>query len=245
VKDYVQKIKSRYGDTNGAAAAVSYSGKWGEYNILNIEQNQADLEKYTKTSSNAVILKLNNNTYIGENGVPGILPESFKHTNEDDTEDEIDYNRTLVYDAGDNGTIVLDNDIILNDDNVSLDSLDDIAGGVIIANKVYITDKVKRIDAIIIASEVNTCAYAGGAKIKGISDLHAGICNNSLIFNAPVIVSDRIILNRTAGADNGTASIKRAEIFNLSMANYLWSFYQMTHYSQAVTTYSRELPTRY
>lgn len=245
VKDYVQKIKSRYGDTKEASAAVSYSGKWGEYNILNIEQNQADLEKYTKTSSNAVILKLNNNTYIGEKGVPGILPESFKHTNEDGTEDEIDYNRTLVYDAGDNGTIVLDNDIILNDNNASLDSLDDIAGGVIIANKVYITDKVKRIDAIIIANEVNTCAYANGAKIEGINNLHAGICNNSLIFNAPVIVSDGIILNRTAGADNGTASIKRAEIFNLSMANYLWSYNQMSRYSQAITTYSRELPSRY
>ena len=36
-----------------------------------------------------------------------------------------------------------------------------------------------------------------------------------------------------------------AEIFNLNMANYLWSFSQMSRLSQAVTVYSRELSTRY
>ena len=47
------------------------------------------------------------------------------------------------------------------------------------------------------------------------------------------------------GGGNGNTTAQRAEIFNMNMGIYFWSFNQMSRYNQAVTTYSRELPTRY
>ena len=52
-----------------------------------------------------------------------------------------------------------------------------------------------------------------------------------------------IIYDYDSGSGNTTA--QRAEIFNMNMGIYFWSFNQMSRYNQAVTTYSRELPTRY
>ena len=80
--------------------------------------------------------------------------------------------------------------------------------------------------------------------ISGVGQLDSDKCNKSLVFDAPVI-TEKLIMNRTFGAGSQSESIQRAEIFNLNMANYLWSYSQMSRYSQAITTYSRELPSRY
>ncbi len=93
--------------------------------------------------------------------------------------------------------------------------------------------------------------------------LRSTMCSNELRFTAPVVVGNhknsdatkaaKLILNRNygaggrgeSGADGGGDQYRRAEIFELSPATYLWSYAEMSRYSQAITTYSRELPSRY
>ena len=153
------------------------------------------------------------------------------------------------------GTLVLNGDIESglcdgsDDDDPVMSNLGQITEQILIADKVYLTNNVKRVDAIIIANEVNTCAYNtiddlyNDHKIT-TGNLNSDVCNNSVVFNAPVITK-KLILARTAGAGHQESSIQRAEIFNLRMDTYLWSYAQMQRYSQAVTTFSRELPVRY
>ena len=167
--------------------------------------------------------------------------------------------------------MVIDGNIIVgdrnnHDDDPVLNNTGEIAQVVIVARKVEITSRVNQIDAIILADEVDTCAYtsvnkfingtrasigggSGKETINSTDESCSGYNNATgksgpLIFSGPVFTK-KITLNRTYGASSSTSSIKRAEIFYLDPYNYLWSFGQMSRYSQAVTTYSRELPSRY
>ena len=69
-------------------------------------------------------------------------------------------------------------------------------------------------------------------------------CASQLTINGPVFAS-KLYLNRTAGALPGNGSITPAEIFNLRPDTYLWAYNQAQRFSQAVTTYSRELAPRF
>lgn len=255
VTDYRQKILDRYGNNEGVEAPTK--GKWGNYNIISLLDEGSDpndLVRYTRNSggSGALVVNLSNDSYIGKDSLPKVIPKEFK----DDKENIIDYNRTLVLNAK-GKSIVIDSDISYNDDN-NMTELDEIVGVVIIAKNVYFTEFPEHIDAVIIAdgdneSEVNTCKYDSTGRTVNINRknsndnevaLSSEVCSKELVFEAPVITK-KLVLNRTYGAGNGIDSIRRAEVFNLNMANYLWSFNQMSRYSQAVTTYSRELPSRY
>ena len=166
-----------------------------------------------------------------------------------------DYFTNMTNVAQVSGTLVLNGDIESglcdgsDDDDPVMSNLGQITEQILIADKVYLTNNVKRVDAIIIANEVNTCAYntvddfSSGNKVTK-SNLNSDMCNNSVVFNAPVITK-KLVLARTAGAGHQNSSIQRAEIFNLRMDTYFWSYSQMQRYSQAVTTFSRELPVRY
>ena len=252
VTDYKQKILDRYRvddkykNVNCSSGSVQYGGE--SYCKVQDLGSGNGLKDYTKNNgSSAIVVKAKDDIYIGggsPGSIPGAIPKYFTDETVGEGEDnQIDYNRTLVYDAS-GQSIVIDGDISYN----SVGSkLDDIVGVVIIAKNVYFTDVPSHIDAVIIAeNEVNTCKYAEGVEMKigEGATLNSDVCNKELIFEAPVI-TNKLVLNRTYGAENGVESIQRAEIFDLNMANYLWSFNQMSRYSQAVTTYSRELPSRY
>ena len=207
---------------------------------INLNIKADDIEKYRVEEGNANSIV---GVYAASNAVLDQTPKFATNTN-----------KTIVYNV--DGALAIRGNI--NDErNKSMSTISDPTGVIIIANKVWIDAAVDYINATIITrdvddAEVNTCKTSGGTTIKigtGNSDskrgtLSSAVCYKTLVFDGPVFTR-RIILNRTGGAGLGTDSIKRAEIFNLNMANYLWSFNQMTHYSQAVTTYSRELPTRY
>ena len=147
------------------------------------------------------------------------------------------------------GTDNFDGDPILSNMNMERTPI-------IFAKRVLLTNSVTRIDAVIIADELNTCAYqdfsafSNGQPIKvgaasgTVGELTSDKCTNTVEFRAPVITK-KLILNRTGGGGNGNTTAQRAEIFNMNMGIYFWSFNQMSRYNQAVTTYSRELPTRY
>ena len=161
------------------------------------------------------------------------------------------------------------------DNDPELRNAGEVVNMIIIADHVEITSRVKQIDAIIIADSVNTCSYDIGGKQRVVTaydwlgrpieydyrytdfnslksgkkavigdNIDSNTCNEPLHFRAPVSTK-KIILNRTYGAENGSDSIKRAEIFEMNPYTYLWSYNQMSRYSQAVTTFSRELPVRY
>lgn len=224
VEQFRLKMLSRYGSANTGKEIESSKINSIGSNILNYVNND--------TGAIAVHVKGENKTTTLSS-----IPLNIPYEKDDKAID-----RTIVYNI--DGTLIVDTDISPNGGNMA--KLDDIVGVVIIAKNVYFTDKPTHIDATIIAkNEVNTC-YKTSTKTIGnsVGNLSSDVCNQELVFEAPVIAK-KLILNRTAGAGSGANSIQRAEIFNLNMTNYLWSYSQMTHYSQAITTYSRELPSRY
>ncbi len=226
-EEFVNDIIDRYGRKNYGVAAG---------NSLNSNMNTEEYRIESGNSNSPVVIRADGSTTLS--GIPAINA----------TEDNPNPNRTIVYNI--NGNLNITGNI--NDQRgANKTSLNDITGVVIIANQVNIDAAVNYINATIIAkTSINTCYSDQGTVISiGTSKedrgtLNSARCSQTLQFDGPVFAK-KVILNRTAGANYGNDSIKRAEIFNLNMATYLWSYYQMTNYSQAITTYSRELPSRY
>lgn len=239
---YRNNMLERYSNVgqDSKSSHVKVTAKVGGYYNLDITSDKIEDYRIEKGNDKSIVA-----LYADGNAVLSSVPKFTTNTN-----------RTIVYRV--KGTLVIKGSAINDERGVAKTELSEVAGIVIIADKVWIDASVNYINAAIITTdatnaEINTCKYANGTEIKigtgndsaaARGTLSSAVCNNALVFDGPVFTK-RIIMNRTAGADAGASSIKRAEIFNLNMANYLWSFDQMTHYSQAVTTYSRELPTRY
>lgn len=114
------------------------------------------------------------------------------------------------------------------------------------AKNIEIYNDVTNLDGWLVAEEnINTCAnVATNSDPKTKSGLTSSVCNSQLTINGPVFAS-QVLLNRTYGAGTGNASIQPSEIFNLRSDTYLWAYAQAQRFSQAVTTYSRELAPRY
>lgn len=126
---------------------------------------------------------------------------------------------------------------------------------IIIANKVIFNQRVTNYDGWVIADTVETCNVSATDKNNGIS---ANNCNQQLTFNGPVITRYLHLYRTYGGGSNSTVWFvydnnnnnkgivaAPAEIFNIGPETYLWSYQQATRYSQAFTTYQRELPVRY
>ena len=232
---FSDRMISRYGQGSPntvSVGTVSLGGK--EYMNLSGYSDGGVVD-----DSGAIVIRSSGDSYIGSNWSPNIDASVFAE------KEIINRNKTVVYSMP-SKTLVIGGNI--NAQNGALTSAGQASGVVIVADKVLITSEVTYINATIIANEVNTCAFAGGAKVS-FSDLKwtgsdSRACAKSLQFDAPVSTK-RIILNRTAGANNGSSSVVRAEVFNFNQAQLLWSYNQMARYNQAITTFSRELPPRY
>ena len=138
-------------------------------------------------------------------------------------------------------------------------------------NSIQIGASVVNLDAWLIAPEINTCSHDEyGRKFSttvgsGKYNIDSHTCNRQLVINGPVFTK-KLKLNRTHGGGGDTKYISRssarlsvtnydnnskfgaaspAETFNISPEVYLWSFHQATRFSQATTTYQREMPIRY
>ena len=240
----------------GGVAADQFSdrmiSRYGQSspNIVNVPTATMDGKTYQNLSaysdggvvddSGAVVIRPSGDAYLGGNWAPNIPAGVFAE------KEIISRNRTVVYSLP-NNTLVINGNINKQDGAISNNG--QINGVVIIANKVLIASDVTYINATIVANEVNTCAFASDGSAVSFADLKwtgsgSRPCAKSLQFDSPVSTK-RIILNRTAGANNGTQSIVRAEVFNLNAAQLLWSYNQMARYNQAITTYSREISPRY
>ncbi|HEU4715637.1 MAG TPA: hypothetical protein VFS14_02290, partial [Candidatus Saccharimonadales bacterium] len=109
---------------------------------------------------------------------------------------------------------------------------------VIIANNINIHGNVRQIDAWLVASgTINTCNDFTG-------NLTSNKCNQPLAVNGPV-VTNRLVLNRTAGSGTGAQSGDPAERFNLRPDAFLWAQLQASGNDKAQTVYSTELPPRF
>jgi hypothetical protein len=139
------------------------------------------------------------------------------------------------------GDAIIDRDITYED--VTYDNINELPQVIIMTTgNIYIDDKVTNVDAWLIANEGNgtiTTCYNHPAIPES-----SATCSSPLTINGPVFAS-KLILNRTAGAGTGKNSIDPAEIFNLPAYTYLWAYNQAQRFSQAVTTYTRELAPRY
>lgn len=110
---------------------------------------------------------------------------------------------------------------------------------VIIAANIVISESVSQVDAWLAATNtVRTCSVANTA------DLGGDVCGNRLTVNGPVI-TDRLLLYRTAGAGPGSAAGDPAEVFNLRPDAYLWATALQNETARVKTVQSSELPPRY
>ncbi len=139
---------------------------------------------------------------------------------------------------------------------------------IIIADEsITIGEDVTNIDAWLVAPNIDTCAYDryGNKFNQTTNRIDATHCNKTLYLNGPVYANN-LSLNRTAGgggytyirnsptswtrtyvssSNNKKANATPGEVFNISPEVYYWTFHEATRFSQATTTYQRELPTRY
>ena len=128
------------------------------------------------------------------------------------------------------------------------DNLNNLQQSIIIAKKIVIRHDVTHIDSWLVADEIITCDpdtdWAGNVTISQINSKN---CNKQLTINGPVMAKN-VKLYRTYGADyegTGNHSASPAEVFNMGSETYLWAANQAQRYSQATTTYARELAPRY
>ncbi len=142
---------------------------------------------------------------------------------------------------------------------------------ILIADEIVIGESVRNVDAWLIADNIDTCGvdWHNNAFNNTTNKINVTNCNRQLQVNGPVITRN-LKLNRTHGGGGNSlyiidypryygyigaeystnASNKRhlsspAEIFTISPEVYFWTYAEGTRFSQAATTYQRELPTRY
>ena len=234
-ESYYDNIIDRYDESEECTDSEIGFNSGDIINATKIDSSDDDNSAYYKCAKEKIKL--------GMNGNP-IDISTLSITN-DGSGNTTSTQSVLVFRAK---TIIINSDIIASNDLKK--SPDDMKMPIIIADYVWITGTPKRIDAIIIAKkELNTCRWntndlSDNAKID-MSSLNSEVCTNELRFTAPVVVNGQLILNRTHGAGSGDDQTVRAEIFELNPATYLWSYSEMSRYNQAITTYLRELPTRY
>lgn len=122
---------------------------------------------------------------------------------------------------------------------------------ILIGKTIVIDQSVTHIDAWLIADKVQTCNISKNKVDKledrdanGINLFNATSCTETLTINGPVITKT-LNLYRTAGGKGNGTNGKSAEVMYLGPETYLWAYNQAARYSQATTTYQRELAPRY
>jgi hypothetical protein len=137
-----------------------------------------------------------------------------------------------------NATVTISSNITYSDD--ALTSVDQIPQVVIIAKSIKIKGSVTRIDSWLIANaSIYTCS-----DIADVTALTISVCNQPLLIDGP-IMTNKLYLWRSAGADVGSDSSKPAETINLRPDAYLWGIAQNANSGRLTTVYETELPPRF
>ncbi len=136
------------------------------------------------------------------------------------------------------GTVTIDGD--QNYDDGTFTKITDIPQLVIISNDITISNRVKKVDAWLVAENmVETCR--GG--LSSNTFLTINKCNEQLSVNGPVI-TNHLYLSRTAGSDTIATKGNPAEKFNLRADAYLWARSLSLDNGSVRTTYTTNTPPR-
>ena len=161
-----------------------------------------------------------------------------------------DNNHTTVIHS--NGTLVVGADILYGTGSScapeTYTSIAEVPQFILAAKKIVIKQDVTHIDAWLIADEIITCDPGSDwAGTVAISEINTKNCNKQLTINGSVITKN-LKMYRTYGSsfEGGNITLASpAEIFKMGPESYFWAFGQAERYSQATTTYARELAPRY
>jgi len=130
-------------------------------------------------------------------------------------------------------------------------NISEIPQSIYIADTIILKDTVERMESWLIANNIYTCDPRSGYKAANdASDplnkntINSSNCHQPLFINGPVIAKN-LYLYRTGGGNGGSSNATPSEIFYLGPEAYLWSYNQAQRYSQATTTYQREIAPRY
>ena len=236
----LDRIISRYTDSNKAVnnSVTSIDLSVGTCNLVGSTYVASDAGAgYYCLDNGAKYYRVNNATIFG------------------DVVGSNDHNNTVVVDA--TGSVTISGNIQYRSytGGANFSNIATLPQLLVFADIIDIESNVTNVDAWLIAGQkpgqasvgsyINTCSdiMAGYFQSFGGS-IDANTCNQPLAINGPVF-ANTIYLNRTAGAGTGSASGDPAEIIRLRPDAYLWAYNQAQRFSQAVTTYSRELAPRY
>ena len=164
-----------------------------------------------------------------------------------------DHNNTVVVDA--TGSVTISGNIQYRSytGGANFSNIATLPQLLVFADTIDVESSVTNIDAWLVVGKkedqmgngwINTCSSVDTDYFTYGGDKGATYCNTSLAINGPVF-ANTLYLNRTAGAGTGSASGDPAEIIRMRPDAYLWAYNQAQRFSQAVTTYSRELAPRY
>lgn len=243
------------GFASGAAYAWtgSNSGLLTDNSPLTIQNASTPLGYSQVSASSAILDRLQ--TYFKNHASLTALPSG-----------DITVNDTQIYYFS--GNLNITNNIILQSTGYnSVYQLPQIV--IYVDGDINIGEDVTQIDAWLIArgsdgsgGKIDTCAgsFTAGATQASVNDSNPDSrptkCTKKLVINGPVFAKT-VTTNRSFGsdrisnndADPENAADRRAvpaEVFNLSMENYLWAYAQAGRYGSSYTeAYSQELPPRY
>ena len=236
----LDRIISRYTDSNKAVnnSITSIDLSVGTCNLVGSTYVASDAGAgYYCLDNGAKYYRVNNATIFG------------------DVVGSNDRNNTVVVDA--TGSVTISGNIQYRSytGGANFSNIATLPQLLVFADIIDIESNVTNVDAWLIAGQkpgqasvgsyINTCSdiMAGYFQSFGGS-IDANTCNQPLAINGPIF-ANTLYLNRTAGAGTGGASGDPAEIIRLRPDAYLWAYNQAQRFSQAVTTYSRELAPRY
>ncbi|MBO4126104.1 hypothetical protein [Streptococcus suis] len=113
---------------------------------------------------------------------------------------------------------------------------------IIIANNIYISGQVDRVDAWLIASDkIITCADANNPR-ENWGYITNSNCGKALAINGPMIANT--LRSWRTGGSTPANRVEPAEIYNQRPDVYLWAQFQSSGRGRVFTTYTKELPPR-
>ncbi len=248
-KNLTDQIRTRYTRDNGEAYSISRSGDTiaignsgtcvynGSKFVKDPEDGSFDCigdtgAKYThiatKTSQTASI----QSTFCLNKG-----NENDNHASVIHADGTLVIGANVIYGTGSNCT------------PESYTSLNEIPQYIFVANRIVIKQDVTHIDGWLVANEIITCDPSGEDDWAGTvaqSEINSKNCNQQLTINGPVMAKSLKLYRTFGGGYDDSANLASpAEIFKLGPESYMWAYNQASRYSQATTTYSRELAPRY
>ncbi len=241
------------------SAGKSY-GSWGEYGVLapgeitnfasasglNLGASSSAQSAWSNlTFANNNTVAPNFGTFVSSTSDLGLLPDIFGYAAAGKFNMKVVNNTNWPGGAADKNLLVdkRGQNVTISGDIIrpvgAYGSVADMPQMIILADNINIHGNVNTIDAWLVASgTIDTCS-------NGPSKFSGGQCDNGqLTINGPVI-ANKLLLNRSFGADSAATLNTPAERIDLKADTYVWAYNQSRQSGTLQTVSQRELPPRY